>query len=50
MLTIVTSCTYIQWLITTEKKWQLQVLSKSLLNAKNVSQDIKVPPLPQQLC
>ena len=50
MLTIVTSCTYIQWLITTEKKRQLQVLSKSLLNAKNVSQDIKVPPLPQQLC
>ena len=51
MLTIVTSCTYIQWLITTErKKWQLQVLSKSRLNARIVSQDIKVPPLPQQLC
>ena len=46
MLTIVTSCTYIQWLITTEKKRQLQVLSKSRLNAKIVSQDIKVPLFP----
>ena len=46
MPTIITSCTYIQRLITTGKNRQLQVLSKSRLNAKIVSQDINLPLFP----